>query len=93
MAKKAKTKTSDLWRGVLPDGDMTTDRNQYVREWREMAMPLEALGLKLSSYDPDFEFIDMLSRSDLTVSVILPKWFVLRLGRLLKTSLSLSREV
>lgn len=61
-----------------PDGEYTSDAEDYVEAWRAMIQPvIEATGLVLRSFDPDFG----LQTPDFRRTVSLPAWFVKRLNR------------
>lgn len=61
-----------------PDGECTSDAEEYVEAWRAMIRPvIEATGLVLCAFDPDFD----LATLDFRYHVSLPVWFVKRLNR------------
>lgn len=63
---------------ALPDYQSTTsDIDQYINAWRELARPVElALGLQLSGYDPEFNFRKGNPQGQGSTHVTLPVWFV-----------------
>ena len=61
-----------------PDGNYTSNEDEYVNSWRNLIQPvLDATGLILYSFDPDF----VLYSSDGKYSIDLPVWFVERLNK------------
>jgi hypothetical protein len=43
---------------MKPDGTWTIYVNEYIDAWHEILDPLEDLGFKIVSYDPDIELSD-----------------------------------
>lgn len=61
-----------------PDGESTSDVDEYVKTWKALIQPVvKATGLVLYGFDPDFS----LHTPDGRYSISLPIWFVKRLNR------------
>lgn len=62
----------DNWSGMLPNGSITKDENEYIEAWRELARPLcETTGCEIFAFDPNYQF----TMADYPLTYV-PAWIV-----------------
>ena len=66
----------------LPNGQTTRNAIKYVDEWRKFAQPIcDATNTVLWAFDPD---ISIRTKDEYSLSVDLPRWFVIQINEALK---------